>query len=187
MKHAWGVIFTVLLLGVSVAGAGDMNQGIAGLKWGDPVSDLGRFRQVLSKGDVELYMDTAGTYTIAGVQAANVVFGFYRDRLFGVFVKVASPEVFADLRRSLTARMGQPETTMTMKNEQKIYKWKSGKVKIKLKRYAKTGEMKLAFYYKPLSRQLNEAQMEQMSDPRALRLFPIDPDVRPRAIPILDF
>ena len=191
MKYTYKITRAVagalLLLWVSSASAGDLNESIAGMKWGDPLSDLSRFKQVLSRGDVALYVDTQGTYTIAKVKASDVIFGFYKDRFFSVFLKVGSPEIFAELRRSLTTKLGQPNTTMTMKNEQKIYNWKSGKVKVKLKHYIAKGDMKLAFYYTPLSRQLNEAEMEKISDPRAYRLFPVSPGVRPRGIPIMDF
>ena len=187
MKPVSAIICAVLLLGASAAAASDLQQGIAGMKWGDPVVNLSRFKQVLSKGDVNLYVDTEGVYTLASVEATRAVFGFYQDRLFAVFLAIASPEIFADVRRALKAQMGDPETTMTLKNPQKIYKWKRGKIRVKLKEYAATGEMKLAFYYTPLSRKLNKVQLEAMSDPSRLRLFPIDPNVRPHAIPILDF
>ncbi len=187
MKPVYAIICTVLLLGTSAAAAGDLQLGIAGMKWGDPVVDLSRFKQILSKGDVNLYVDTEGVYTLAGVEATRAVFGFYQDRLFAVFLAIASPEVFADVRRALKAHLGDPETTMTLKNPQKIYKWKRGKIRVKLKEYAATGEMKLAFYYTPLSRQLNQAELEQMSDPERFRFLPITPHGRPRAIPVLNF
>jgi len=187
MKHVCVIICTLLLLGTSAAWAGDLQEGIAGMKWGDPVVDLSRFKQVLSKGDVNLYVDTAGVYTLASVEATRAVFGFYQDQLFAVFLAIASPEIFADVRRALKAQLGDPRTTMTLKNPQKIYKWKRGKVRVKLKQYAATGEMKLAFYYTPLSSKLNQSQLEEMSDPSRFRLFPIDPGVRPHGIPILNF
>ena len=187
MKSVCAVICAVLLLAPAAAMAGDLQQGIAGMKWGDPVMDLSRFKQVLSRGDVNLYVDTEGVYTIAKVEATRAVFGFYQDQLFAVFLAIASPEIFADVRRALKAQLGDPETTMTLKNPQKIYKWKRGKIRVKLKEYAATGEMKLAFYYTPLSRKLNQKQLEQVSDPERFRLFPITPHGRPRAIPVLNF
>ncbi len=187
MKTVYAVICATLLLWASAVTAGDLQQGIAGMKWGDPVMNLSRFKQILSKGDVNLYVDTEGVYTLAGVEASRAVFGFYQDRLFAVFLAIASPEVFADVRRALKSQLGDPETTMTLKNPQKIYKWKRGKIRVKLKEYTATGEMKLAFYYTPLSRKLNKVQLEEMSDPSRFRLFPITPGVRPRAIPVLNF
>ncbi len=187
MKSVCAVICAVLLLGTSAATAGDLQQGIAGMKWGDPVMDLSRFKQVLSKGDVNLYVDTEGVYTLANVEATRALFGFYQDQLFAVFLAIASPEVFADVRRALKAQLGNPETTITLKNPKKVYKWKRGKVRVKLKEYTATGEMKLAFYYTPLSRKLNKAELEQMSDPQRVQFLPITPHGRPRAIPVLNF
>jgi hypothetical protein len=45
-----------------------------------------------------------------------------------------------------------------MKTRQTIHQWKHQKIKIKLKLYELDGRMKLAFYYTPLSNQVNEAQ-----------------------------
>lgn len=48
-----------------------------------------------------------------------------------------------------------------------------GNIKIKLKRHQRDGNMKLAFYYMPLSEIVNEAQQEELQE-KTWTLFPID-------------
>jgi hypothetical protein len=60
-----------------------------------------------------------------------------------------------------------------MKNEQQIFTWKEGNIKIKLKHYQQDGKMKLAFYYMPLSETVNEAQQEELQE-KTWTLFPIE-------------
>ena len=86
----------------------------------------------------------------------------------------------------LISKYGNPETSLTMKNEQRTYKWKYGKVKMKLKEPGKSGQMKLAIYYTPISRQVNEAQQETFYD-NSFRLFPVDKNRTPEMIPLLNF
>jgi hypothetical protein len=45
-----------------------------------------------------------------------------------------------------------------MKSQQTIYRWKHQDIKIKLKLFEVESKMKLAFYFAPLSSQLNEVQ-----------------------------
>jgi hypothetical protein len=69
---------------------------------------------------------------------------------------------------------GVPKITRTMPEEQTIHRWKHEKTKIKLKTYANSNNMKLAFYYIPLSRQVNESQQEAFHENFRRPRFPLD-------------
>jgi len=73
-----------------------------------------------------------------------------------------------------------------MKTSETVYKWKQGKVKIKLKINEENYHMKLGFYYLPLSQKVNEEQMDQYHD-KSLQIFPIRKDEKPEMIPLLQF
>jgi hypothetical protein len=82
------------------------------------------------------------------------------------------------LKGELTTQYGDPKTTQTIKNEQQIFTWKQGNIKIKLKRNRTDGKMKIAFYYLPLSESVNEAQQEELQE-KTWTLFPIEKGVKP--------
>jgi hypothetical protein len=61
-----------------------------------------------------------------------------------------------------------------MPAEQTIYQWKRETTKIKLKIYENRNNMKMAFYYTPLSRKVNEGQQEAFYENFSRPRFPLD-------------
>jgi hypothetical protein len=70
--------------------------------------------------------------------------------------------------------------------QQTTYQWKSKETKIKLKTYENRDSMKLALYYTPLSRQVNEAQQEAFAENFNNPLFPLDERRMQKAIDFMD-
>lgn len=182
-----GLVFSLVLLpAVGTAGTTRLPTGFAGLVWGQQLTDLAHYKKVWGRGSVSFYANPAKSYTLYGIEIPQVVYGFSDGRFFAVYATLTSPELFARLKRSLVAKYGQPATTFSAKSGLKIFKWKTGKIKIKLKQSRQTGGMKLALYYTPISRRLNESQYEKMND-GSLRLFPLKGTDKRQAFPILDF
>jgi hypothetical protein len=65
------------------------------------------------------------------------------------------------VRSGLQSRFGIPKVVYGSQGQPSIYRWKSGQIKIKLKENEWTGKMKIAYYYSPLSDQVNEAREER--------------------------
>lgn len=181
------LVFSLFFLpAVGTAGTSALQAGFADLMWGQQLTDLAHYKKVWAKGNVSFYANAGERYTLYGIEIPQVVYGFSDERFFAVYATLASPELFARLKRSLSDKYGDPATTFSTKSAQKVFKWKTGKIKIKLKQNQETGKMKLALYYTPISRKLNESQYEQMSD-GAFRLFPLKKTDQRHAFPILDF
>jgi hypothetical protein len=154
----YGLVFMFISTGV-LHGA-DLREGFLGTNWGIHISELTGFSKVSQKGDVSYYGNPQKSYTIFGVDTANVIFGFFKDKFFAAYVAVESIGFFDRAKNHLTQKFGSPQTILKTQNRQTILSWKKMDTRIKLKLYEKEGKMKLAFYYTPLTRKVNQAQRD---------------------------
>jgi hypothetical protein len=157
-KLIYGLVFFLLISGT--LHADDIKDGFLGIAWGTHISDLTGFRKVSQKGDVSYYRTSQKTYNIFEVDDASVVFGFYRDKFFAAYIAVESIETFGRVKSHLTQKFGSPKTTLKTRSQQTILTWKHENTRIKLKLYEEEGKMKLAFYFRPIAAEANEAQRE---------------------------
>ena len=154
----YGLVF--LFISTGVLHGADLQEGFLGTNWGAHISELTGFSKVSRKGDVSYYGNPQKSYTIFGVDTANVIFGFFKDKFFAAYIAVESIEVFDRAKHHLTQKFGPPQTILKTRNRQTIFSWKQTDTRIKLKLYEKEGKMKLAFYYTPLAGKVNQAQRE---------------------------
>jgi hypothetical protein len=138
--------------------AAAIEDGFLGLKWATNISGLQDFEKIGGKDDVGYYRNPGKKYTVFEVENPTVVYGFYKDQFFATYIEVDTFTVFNRVKDHISEKFGTPKTILKMKSKQTIYRWKHKNIKIKLKHFEKEGKMKLAFYYTPLSNQLNAAQ-----------------------------
>jgi hypothetical protein len=154
----YGLVFMIISIGV-LHGA-DLQEDFLGTNWGAHISELTGLKKVSRKGDVSYYKTPQKFYTIFGVDSANVIFGFFKDKFFAAYIAVESIETFSRAKDHLTQKFGSPITILKTQNQQTIFSWKQADIRIKLKLYEKEGKMKLAFYYTPLAGKVNQTQRE---------------------------
>ncbi len=162
MRRLKQIIYSLVFMFVStgIIHGTDLQEGFLGTDWGTHISDLKGFSKVSQKGDVSYYRTPQKSYTVLGVDTADVIFGFFKDKFFAAYVAVESIEVFERAKNHLTQKFGPPQTILKTRNRQTIFSWKQMDTRIKLKLYEKEGKMKLAFYYTPLAGKVNQAQRE---------------------------
>ena len=154
----YGLVF--LFISTGVLHGADLQEGFLGTNWGAHISELTGFNKVSRNGDVSYYGNPQKSYTIFGVDTANVIFGFFKDKFFAAYIAVESIKTFSRAKDHLTQKFGSPITILKTQNQQTIFSWKQADIRIKLKLYEKEGKMKLAFYYTPLARKVNQTQRE---------------------------
>jgi uncharacterized protein YcgL (UPF0745 family) len=154
----YGLVILFTLTGI--LHAADLGESFLDLKWGTSISELPEFKKISENGDVAYYRNPAKTYTVFEVEDPSVIYGFYKGKFFATYIQVGTYTVFERVKEHISKKFGEPKTTLKMKTRQTIHQWKHQKIKIKLKLYELDGRMKLAFYYTPLSNQVNEAQQE---------------------------
>jgi hypothetical protein len=180
-KLMLAVIFVFILYSGAVLAA-DLNDEFLGVKWGTRASSLSKFSKVRENRDVTYHVNPTEVHVINDIKIPHVVYGFYLDQLFAVYIRIDTIEVYNEIKTHMISKYGIPSSTVEMKNKQETHKWKYQKVKMKLKLNAKAGNMKLAFYFTPLSNKVNQGQQEKFYE-KSFRLFPIDKENKPTTLP----
>lgn len=162
-----------------------LEKAFLGIPWGADIRELSGFKMLHGKEKLRFYTKPGRAGTLKGIRVHQVVYGTYKYRFFAAFLLLDSPEAFAELRDYLESRYGRPKTAYQVASDQTTHQWRHGQIKIKLKSAAGGQRLKLAFYYTPLSREVNEATVERQQD--GARWFPIERDKKPEAMPILEF
>jgi hypothetical protein len=140
--------------------AADLKEGFFDIPWRANLSQKDGFKKVGKNLNVSYFINPNHVFAINEIKIQDIVYGSHADQFFAVYISIDTIEVFAQLRRHMNRNYGVPKITRSMPGEQTTYRWKHEKTKIKLKTYANRNNMKLAFYYIPLTRQVNESQQE---------------------------
>jgi hypothetical protein len=177
---------TVMCLFISAAGAMELKDGFMGIQWKSTANQQEGLSWLYEKENVAYYIQPHIVHTVHDIPVSNVVYGFYVDQFFAVYIRLESEEVFGEFRRYFRSKYGIPKKTVSTKTGETVYRWKHGDIKIKLKTIEENYQMKLAFYYTPLSTKLNEEQLEQFHD-KSIQFLPIKKDEKPEMIPLLRF
>ena len=146
------------------AAAFDIQKGIHGMNWGGAISEYNQLTKVHEKGQAAFYVNSNMSYQTASQPIPAVFYGFYKNQLFAVFIKLRSPNQFSQLERQFSTKHGKPKTDYIAASRQTVYRWKDADVKIKLKMKESPAEFKLAIYYTPLAAKLNQEQLERIPD-----------------------
>jgi len=170
-------ITAVFLMNTGNSAAADLKDGFFDIAWTTNLSQLEGFRKISENLNVAYFVSDQRTYKIADIKISDVVYGSYENQFFAVYINIEAIDVFAQLRRYINRKYGLPKikiTKMQEADQQTDYQWSYEKTKIKLKIYENRDNMKLAFYYTPLSAQVNEAQMDAFQETHKKPIFPLD-------------
>lgn len=189
MRRSIYLIFliTVFWLSSGSLNAADLKDGFFDIQWETNLSQLAGFKKVGENLNVSYYMNPKRVFTIDDIRIPDVVYGSHANQFFAVYVNIDNIEVFAQIRRHLNRNYGVPKITKRMPAEQTTYQWKHEKTKIKLKTYENKNNMKMAFYYTPLSRKVNESQQEAFHENFRRPRFPLDDRRMQRAEDVMEF
>ncbi len=176
------IIYLILLVPVFLMGTGnlyaaDLKDGFFDLAWKTSLSEADGFKKISEKSDVSYLVNPKRAYKIADVKIMDVVYGTFANQFFAVYIDIHTIVVFAQLRRHINHKYGLPKikiSKMGQPDQQKVYQWKHKKTKIKLKIYENKESMKMAFYYTPISAQVNETQLEAFRETYKKPFFPLD-------------
>lgn len=166
--------------------AAQLTEGFSGIEWGTHIETLSHFKAVGARGEIGYYVNPDVLHTIGGQEVPNVIYGFYTQRLFAVYAQIDSLEVYARIKNDLQSHYGIPKVIYGATGRREVYRWKSGRIKIKLKTDESLSKIKVAVYYTPLSDKVNEASEESYRDTE-IKFLPIERDKEPLRLPLLEF
>ncbi len=157
-----GSILLILTFWAAHAAAEDLQKSFSGVAWGAPAEDTRNLTLAREDGDERYFSRPDDFYPLGGVTCDKVLYGYYQNQLFAVFMTVKSQADFRAVREHLNERYGDARSQMRM--DRTIYIWDFLDIKIKLKHYEEREAAKLAFYYTPLSTKVNEARKATKSE-----------------------
>jgi hypothetical protein len=184
------LLMPVLLMGTGNLYAADLKDGFFDLAWKTNLAEVEGFRKISENSGVSYFVNPKRAYKIADVKIMDVAYGTFANQFFAVYIHIHAIDVFAQLRRYINNKYGLPRikiNKMGQPDQQRVYQWKHKQAKIKLKIYRNKEPMKMAFYYSPLSAQVNEAQLEAFQETNKRPIFPLDKSQRQQAEEMRDF
>lgn len=188
MKNFTTVILplVVIICCSTFSNAADLKDGFMRYHWGENISQFAGLTKLYTKQDVTYYSNPGETYTMDDNTINDVILGFYKDTFFAAYIGIDTLELYDKINLHLKTKYGIPGTKVSSKDYVTTHKWKYQDITIKLKTNEIKRKMKLAFYYTPLSRDLNAVELDQFGE-TSFRFFPIDKNKKPERIPFLEF
>lgn len=166
MPHKTKIVIAATLLclyaAVLFAAEKDLSEGFCDISWGAQAGTLAGLKEVANNGEVFYYTRTENPYEIYGADLGRVLYGFFNERLFSVFLDIAGKDKFEKTLEGLKGEYGPPHVQYRVGLD--VYIWETGDVKIKLKHFEDQTIHKLAFYYMPLAKKLNKNQTESAEE-----------------------
>lgn len=168
------------------ARAADLEKGFMDTAWATPLSELPGLSRVGQDGKVAYYVKPDRAYRIFGTEVPEVVYGFYEEKLFAVYVDLEAIDAFSQIKRYIGQKYGLPRISRETRSDLTTYIWTVKDTRIKVKHGEAYRRMKLGFYYLPISSRLNfELKKEHEDDPPE-PLFPLSERRRKEAIEHLE-
>ena len=174
-------ICLIIIFSFGLSQASDLRQGFMGTNWQTDLSDVENFLKINEKDELSYYVNPTVKYVINDIQISQVIYGAYHNKFFAVYIGIDTFDVYSNLRRYITEKYGKSKMKIKINPDRTVHSWKQGDTKIKLKLNEETGDMKLGFYYSPLSTKVNAAQQDALQ--RETPRFKVDQE---RAVETLD-
>lgn len=185
-KHSIAIFILAASLCLSTgAAAADLEHGFMGYKWGDDVWQYDGLKELYNKGGLTFYSNPGESYTIEDKTIGNVIYGFYNDKFYAVYINIISPDTYDLILQHMKAEYGLPDAKSSSKETVFTYKWKYKNVTIKLKQDQAKGRMKVAFYHGPTATGLKQERMlQEVETPDSL--FPVKKNREINMVPFLE-
>ena len=158
---------------MSAAHGLELEAGFLDTPWATPRSEIKGLSKVGADGKVAYYVKPDRAYRIFDTEVPEVVYGFYDEKLFAVYVNLEEIDVFSQIKRYIGQKYGLPKTSRETRGELTTYAWSVRDTRIKLKHGENYSRMKLGFYYMPLARRLNAELQKDFEDEPPGPIFPL--------------
>jgi hypothetical protein len=177
---------TLTVLCSGAVKAADLAKEFLQKPWGEPLSQFPGYVKVGGSGKIGYYINPKQAYTIFNAQVSDLVYGFYEEKFFAVYVSLEAIDTYSSIKREIQKKFGVPKISMESRGGLTIYSWKTGDTRIKMKYREAAGAMKLSFYYLPIASQANLALHRELDAEPPEPHFPLSQSRQKDAIELLD-
>jgi hypothetical protein len=183
--HALGIVACCLVC-AGLAQAAGLETEFLGKAWGTPLSEFKGLAGVGGEGKVAYYVNPRQAYTVFDTPVAELVYGFYDERFFAVYVNIKGIDTFSTIKGRIQQRYGLPKISMEARGTLTTYSWKAGESRVKLKHAEASGAMKLSFYHTPIADLANAELRRELGDEPPEPIFPLSRVRQREALELLD-
>jgi len=169
------MVAAVLWMLLAPVQAAELESGFMDTKWSSSAKDLKGFTRVGGSGKIAYYINPQQAYTFFGTEVPDdVVYGFYDDKFFAVYVNIEGIDVFSQIKSYIQHKYGVPsKTSRETRGDLTTYVWKLNQTQIKFKHHETSGKMKMSFYYLPIANQVNAEMKKDQEDEPPEPVFPL--------------
>jgi hypothetical protein len=187
------VIIVITVVGIINIFAGTcmgegLQNGFGGIEWSASLEQVKDCEMVGVQDGIQYYLRPNQPHTLLGESVPHVLYGFYLDAFFAVFIRIENDEVYARTRGRLMDLLGTPDASLDKEGVISTFRWTDADVRIELFNDRSKQGFRLEFYYLPIA---NKAlrQQKKLVPPRwpKIKLFPAEKGDEPEAIGILKF
>lgn len=186
MRIAVAVGIVCCWLAPGMLSAAGLATDFVGTPWAAPHAQVPGLVKAGGEGKIAYYIDPKRAYRIFDTPVSELVYGFYDDRFFAVYVNVEGIDTFSEFKGRIQQRYGLPKISMEARGALTTYSWKVGDSRIKLKHAEGTGAMKLSFYHTPLADLANAEARRELGDEPPEPIFPLSKQRQKDALELLD-
>lgn len=131
--------------------ADDLQTGFGGIDWTTAIDQVLDCEEVESREDIRYCLRRDQAHALLGKPAPSVLYGFYKEAFFAVFIKIEDDDVYAETKTRLMERLGTPETSMDKEGVISTLQWIEGSIRIKLTNDRSKEGFRLGYYYLPIA------------------------------------
>ena len=142
------VIFTLM---TGVVWAENINSGFGGIDWATPREAVLDCEKVEERGDIRYCMRRDQAHTLLGESIPEVLYGFYKESFFSVFIRVEDEEAYRVTKKQLLDRLGSPESSLDKEGMVAVLRWTRDKVRVELHNDRSVQGFQVAYYYMPVA------------------------------------
>lgn len=183
------ILILALTLSVLCGGAGeaaDLGKEFLQKPWGAPLSEFPGYSNVGGSGKIGYYFNPKQAYTIFDAQVSDLVYGFYEEKFFAVYVRLEAIDTYSSIKHEIQQKFGVPKISMESRGGLTTYSWKTGDTRIKMKHHDASGAMKLSFYHLPIASRVNAELQKEMDEEPPEPIFPLSKTHQKEAVELLD-
>jgi len=190
VKHIAKLLIAILLVcgSIQICAAADLQWGFGGIPWSAALDQVTNCEKVESQGVIEFCKRRDLIHTLKGEIGPRVLYGFYKDAFFAVFIQIDEDEAYDQTKSRLMDLLPTPAKSFDKDGDVSVLRWTQGHIRIELSKDPSSQGFTLAYYYIPLAdKALRKQRAKLPSKWPKVKVFSKDMDKDLDRVGILEF
>lgn len=179
-------VFFAVLNGICIAE--DLQNGFGGIDWATKLDQVRDCQKIEDREGIQYCFRHDQAHTLMGEPAPAVLYGFYQDAFFGVFIQIENDEAYGQSKTRLMDRLGTPQVSFDKEGTASTLRWTEGLVRVELFNDRSKEGFRLVYYYLPVAdKALRKHKALLPSKWSKIKLFSVEKGDETEHIGILQF